>query len=799
MAEINEEFIAEYARVIGNAYYSINQGIGDENTPGSAVFNLNQLSYLAEKKLPAFGIVQTNTSSGFTVSPDENDQKFIKISSGKIAYLNNSISVSSQRLSIVKNFAGSYNSSDVYGMRIGFPISEAQKTVNTIYSSVLKENLTTSQNIVYIENPQRIINLGFPITAYIGTNTYVVFESATTDGLGLIMDPAVNGGYVAQSFDRGTSVNFIYEPKVKAIYGLPVPVASHDPAEFLYYPPLPSDWLHIADVLILNPNDPEIDTFGLNPAILRQAIDYPASTVNPPLFSTTDSQTIMKVAESTKNQLLSNKSRASIGDPVRALEYYTSALQESSGKTFRQFWASRPLKDSTYYNKGINYEGLERFEFGDNFADAYHAITGRDLNRTFAMFRGDLYSSPSVIYGSGPASLSLSSIYDFKGITSSLTNGTYYYGVSAVITTGEVKETPTTVQSVITNPSGPNYVNIIQWAPVTNAQFYHVYRKSTQSGEQIEYRLSSVNSIKGAGPFTNTPVSPNDFVNLSTSGIAFKITPTGATDLHLGGILFKLKATSTSLTNLTDYVSVKLYSNDPSLNKPNVEITEATFDNVTFENILRDKNGELTVDLKKIVLKTNYKMQSIYSYWLVLSLNAVPSTGNIQMHVSNASATGMYATYSGSWNLINNIRPYFELLGFVDNGISGTAVISRGVYLTRKITKEPRRLRVYVPTNSSTSTDPLYGPAVSETTTTKNEILVTITAQNGTNDPIILPTITIPQNTASNTQFLVGTANQLFDRVLDVQVAPGTNVTRQAGTNAISWSKYDVFVVENVP
>ncbi len=150
MAEINEEFIAEYARVIGNAYYSINQGIGDENTPGSAVFNLNQLSYLAEKKLPAFGIVQTNTSSGFTVSPDENDQKFIKISSGKIAYLNNSISVSSQRLSIVKNFAGSYNSSDVYGMRIGFPISEAQKTVNTIYSSVLKENLTTSQNIVYI-------------------------------------------------------------------------------------------------------------------------------------------------------------------------------------------------------------------------------------------------------------------------------------------------------------------------------------------------------------------------------------------------------------------------------------------------------------------------------------------------------------------------------------------------------------------------------------------------------------------------------------------------------------------------
>jgi hypothetical protein len=218
MAEINEEFIAEYTRVIGNAFYAINQGIGDENTPGSAVFNLNQLSYLAEKKLPAFGIVQTNTSSGFAVTIDDNDQSFVKVSSGKISYLDNSINVSSQRLSVVRNFAGTYNSTDVYGMRIGFPISEAQKTVNTIYSSVLKENLTTSQNTVYIENPQRIIDLGFPITAYIGTNTYVVFESATTDQTGLVIDPAINGGYVTQAFDRGTNINFIYEPKIKALF-----------------------------------------------------------------------------------------------------------------------------------------------------------------------------------------------------------------------------------------------------------------------------------------------------------------------------------------------------------------------------------------------------------------------------------------------------------------------------------------------------------------------------------------------------------------------------------------------------
>ncbi|MEY4332099.1 MAG: hypothetical protein RLZZ196_837 [Bacteroidota bacterium] len=803
MAEINEEFIAEYARVIGNAYTAINKGIGDENTPGSAIFNLNQLSYLAEKKLPAFGIVQTNTSNNFEVTVDENDQTFIKVSSGKIAYFDNLINVPAQRIPIAKTFANAYNSTDVYGIRIGFPFSEAQKTTSSVYSSVLKQNVSISDNIIYVENPQRIINLGFPITAYVGTNTYVVFDGCTSDRTGFYISPSINGGFLNQSFDKGTTVNFIYEPKIKALTGIPVGVVSHDPAEFKYFPPLPSSWLPIADVLVLNPNNPEVDTFGSDPAILRTAIDYPAATVDPPLFSQTDTQTILKFSETAKNQLKNNKRRASVSDAIKALEFYTSALQTSSGKTFRQFWASRPLAKSTYYNKGVNYEGLERFEFSDSFADAYYQLNNKDLNRTYAIFRGDLYQNPSTIYGSPPSSLTLSNISDFKGISSTLTTGTYYYGVSAVLTTGETRETPVTFASLLDDmPNSYNYVNLIQWTPVTDAQFYHIYRKSSQSGEQIEYRLTEKNTIKGAGPISNPSITPNTTVNLSTTGIAFKITPTGASEMHLGGIYFKLKATDKTLINTSDYVSVSLYTNDALTNKPGTVINTATFDTITFENILRANTGELTEDFKKIILKTNYKMTSGVSYWVVLTLSNAPSSGYIQIHVSNAAATGKFATYTGGvWTLVNTITPFYELLGFIDNGIAGTAAASKGLYLTRKVTKEPRRLRIYLPEISSF---PYSGPIIgenantSESTITKNEMIVTITAQNGTDDPVVLPQITIPQSTTMGTQFLVGTASQLFDRVLDVQVVPGANVVRGL-LNSILWSKYDTFIVENVP
>ena len=58
---------------------------------------------------------------------------------------------------------------------------------------------------------------------------------------------------------------------------------------------------------------------------------------------------------------------------------------------------------------------------------------------------------------------------------------------------------------------------------------------------------------------------------------------------------------------------------------------------------------------------------------------------------------------------------------------------------------------------------------ITETTETKNEMIVSVTARRGANGIPFTFTQTIPQGTVRGTRFVLGTANDLFDRVDDVQ------------------------------
>ena len=194
-----------------------------------------------------------------------------------------------------------------------------------------------------------------------------------------------------------------------------------------------------------------------------------------------------------------------------------------------------------------------------------------------------------------------------------------------------------------------------------------------------------------------------------------------------------------------------------------------------------------------------------------MKMSAQPSTGSIQVQTS-ASGTNAYATTtSGSpipanWTLANNVSLHHKPLGFLDNGRAGTNSVRRGVYLTGAKTFEPRRLRIYIPeiteftspTGSSfTRGDiPIYGLDSTDTTETKNELIVTVVAKLGDTETTL--TQTIPQGTTRGTSFLLGTEDQIFDSVSDVQVSPGANLqTQQNG--AIYWSIYDMFTVETQP
>jgi hypothetical protein len=817
MAEVNEEFIAEYSRIVGNAHIAINDSIGSDTTPGSALYYLNQLSNLAISKLPYFGVIQPSATPGFRVTVDSSDSNFLRVTSGQVAYNGNIISVPSQRVSISKSFAGSYSSSYVYGMKIGFPIEEAQNTTSQIYSSVLSADALEGDTEIFIENIETFAALGLPLTAYIGGNTYIVFSEINSNRTALKIDPAINNGTLSNGstvgdviFDTGTRINFIYEPKVKALFGLPVSTGSNDPSAFLYYPKMPDSWLPIADVLVVNSTPRDVATFGSTDAILRTAVDYPSANSTTPIFSTDDARVIQNTINVAKAELNNNKNRASVSDAIQALQNYTIALQEDTSVAFREFWGTRPYKVNTYFGKGTSFEGLERFEFSDNFAKAYYDLNGQDVQRTFAIFRGDLYAYPSAIAGSAPSALDLNS-YRAKGTSSTLTRGTYTYGVSAVTTlTGDPNrgETPTKYDSVVSfDSSSNNFINELQWSSVPNALFYHIYKRSNLIGEQIEYRLTEPNQITGSGTAV-AGISGTGSTSLATTFAAFKVSTTN--NYQLGGIKIRLRATNSALTNTSATVTTLLYSNDGGTGKPNSLVS--TFDTVEFNNIIRDSQGDLTTSYQDFILKCGDFKTTTTNYWVVMKLSANPSVGNIQIQIAN-SGTNTYATTNAgspvpaNWTLANNVSLHHQTLGFLDYGRTTVTTSKKGVYLTGKVTFEPRRLRIYIPEISEfpsptgsvfTRGDiPVYGLTTTDTKEIKNEMIVTVVARLGTNDSVTL-TATIPQGTLRGTAIPLGTENQIFDRVENVSVSPGTNVVTQQG-GAIYWSIYDMFTVETTP
>jgi len=70
-----EEYIYELVRAIGDMHSAIQDGVGNESTPKTALFELYQLEQLASNQLPVFGILES-TPEGFTGSYDSTSDKY---------------------------------------------------------------------------------------------------------------------------------------------------------------------------------------------------------------------------------------------------------------------------------------------------------------------------------------------------------------------------------------------------------------------------------------------------------------------------------------------------------------------------------------------------------------------------------------------------------------------------------------------------------------------------------------------------------------------------------------------------
>lgn len=815
-----EEIILEIAKNAGNLSDALTLGIGDIETPSSAVFEINNLLTTAQTGYPYFGIIETSPL-GFLPTYDlSSDQYNVMFGSGTLSYNGSLIQLVQQKIPIKKEFLKDYNlvgsgsTAHKYGITVGLPLAEAQKAIQTFNTSVSTAS-TSGSNVLFVSSTDSAESLGFPLEAHVGS-VYLKFSGVNSTGTGLIVDSTFyNGssyGVLPSTISADTPVKFVFQPKLKYITGFPVETTNEDPSAFIYYPPLPSSWLPVAKVLVKNPEDPRV-AGSSNNAFIRTVSDIPTSTSsNLILGNTDDVQDVISACNAAIDNLNNYRNDLVINNFIDAIRSYSAEIIQGTTLTSNQFWALQPFRPTQYYSKGVSFSGLERFEFPENFAKAYYNRTALDLQHTFAVFRGDLVSYNSAVLGtSGIGTSELTgTILTSSSSMSSLLPGTQIYGVTAVSSiagTSYVETVPTYVSKVSTNVTNSNYMVELKWQGLgtTNALFYHVYKRPSLSTESTEKRITNINDIQNPPYFTLVPASDDSFLNLDNKNTAFKITTNE--DCFVGGITLKLGFNAPNQTASTGATGLNFSIYGNSGGAPN------------YNDPLSDQPTLLYTDIAEgsssytIKFTPGVNLSANTSYWLVINRPVSFSTGlgttSLRTRILS-SGSGEIKTLnsdfdgSSSWSSTGG-SAYFNLRGFLDDGNILGESFKRGIKFTNRIANTPRRLSVYVPPMDDIVDDTgliFNGSSVAIASTTnktiKNELLVSVTAKNGIGGTEVTLTTAVPKDTPRDTRFLLGTENDLYDRVTNVIVSPGSNVTR-VGNGPILWDIYDLITVETVP
>ena len=811
-----EEIILELTKNVGNIYDSLLYGIGDETTPGSSIFEINNLISMAETGYPYFGTIET-APLGFGITYDlTNDPYYVTVKSGQVAYNGSILQTIAQKIPIKKEWSKDYSNTGVgssgykYGITIGFPISEAEKS-NTSWNTTVDLISQINTNILYISDVKKAKELGFPLQALVGNNL-ITFSNVNSDESGLVVDPSYyNGssfGLLPTTYYADTAVKFIFQPRVKYVTGFPVEEATEVLSTFNYFPPIPKSWLPIGKVLVKNPENPQVVNSGTG--FTRTTIDMPTDiSTYKILGDANDRSLIIQNCASTAEALRTYRLNSYVKKITDGISGYIADINTDTSLTEREFLAKQPFRPSEYYSKGLSFSGLERFEYPYKYARAHYDSLNADTQHTFAVFRGDLVTYNSAIGSSNQVSSVgfTSSTISVSNYISSLQSGTQIYGATVVynISIDEYTESiPTYTSLISSNFTSSNYLVELNWtgSGVSNPLFYHVYKKPNLASELIERRLTTVDEIQY--PPYNTIVTAADDTDLELlNGLsAFKITP--LQNCYVGGVSFKLKytaggqSTGTGATGL----SVSIYSATGSTPTVNGILTSSSV--LRYSDVTQGTN---TYTLK---FETGANLLSSNTYWLVFNKPESFTTGlgvtTLYTRIdSGSSGQGLTSINNASTWTGTGGTAYYVLRGFLDDGNYPGDIIRRGIKITNRNSFEPRRLSVYVPPvddlnvntgiifNGSTT-----GLATTTDKTIKNEMIVTVIAKNGENGEEKTLTTTVPKGTDRDTRFLLGSEVDLFDRIVDVYINPGTNLTR-TNNGPILWDIYDLITVETEP
>lgn len=809
-----EEIVLELTKTVGNIYDALNYGIGDVDTPGSSIFEINNLLSMANTGFPYFGILETAPLGCDTTYDITYDPYYVTVGSGQVAYNGSVINLQPQKIPLKKEWSknystGGFGASYKYGVTLGLPITEVQKATKT-WATTVSTTSVSGTSILYVKDATIAINLGFPIQAFVG-NYLITFSNVTDDLTGLIVDPSYyNGssfGTLPATYYLDNPITFFFQPRVKYITGFPVLETSENVNTFDYFPPLPQSWIPISKVMLKNPENPIVVDSGTG--LTRTIVDMPTDiSTYQILGDSTDKNLIIQSCNEANDALAVYKLNNYVRNTVSAVYSYLSTVSSNSGVTNRELLATQPFRKTEFYSKGTSFSGLERFELPYNFAEAYYETVGADVQHTFAIFRGDLITYNAAIGSSNTAAATgfTTEVIPCSNYISSLSAGTQIYGVTIVynISIDEyVESIPVYSNLVSSNFTSSNYLVELNWsgAGITNPLFYHVYKKPQLSSDLIERRLTNINEIQYPPDNTMTTIQDNTDLLLRNGLTAFKITP--KENCFVGGVTLKLKYTAGGqLTGSgTTGLSLSIFSATGSTPTPNGIITSSS--------MIRNSDIQQGTNEYTVKFDDGVNLYQGTSYWLMVNkpVDFTTGLGSTDLYtriISGGSGQGLTSINSGSSWTGTGGTAYYKFRGYLDNGNIPGDILRRGVKLTNRIALEPSKLSVYVPYvedltisnvvfNGSTT-----GIATTDDQTIKNDLVVTVIAKNGENGEPTTLTTTVPKGTMRNQRFSLGNDLQVFDRVIDAYVTPGTDLTR-INNGPILWDIYDLITIETTP
>jgi len=570
---------------------------------------------------------------------------------------------------------------------------------------------------------------------------------------------------------------------------------------------LPQSWIPISKVMVKNPEEPIVVDSGTG--LTRTIVDLPTDiSTYQILGDSTDKSLIIQSCNEANDALTTYKSNDYVRNTVSAVYRYLSTVSSNSGVTNRELLATQPFRKTEFYSKGTSFSGLERFELPYNFAKAYYETIGSDVQHTFAIFRGDLITYNAAIGSSNTTAATglTTEVIPCSNYISSLSSGTQIYGVTTVynISTDEyVESIPVYSNLVSSNFTTSNYLVELSWtgSGITNPLFYHVYKKPQLSSDLIERKLTNINEIQYPSFNTMTTIEDDTDLLLRNGLSAFKITPNE--DCFIGGVTLKFKYTAGGQTtgSGTTGLSVCIYSATGSTPTPNGMITSSS--------VIRNSDIQQGTNEYTLKFDNGTNLEQGTSYWLVINkpvdfTTGLGSTSLYTRIISGGSGQGLTSVNNGSSWTGTGGTAYYKFRGYLDNGNISGEILRRGVKLTNRIALEPSKLSVYVPyVEDLTSSNVVFngsttGIATTDDQTVKNDLVVTVIAQNGENGELTTLITTVPKGTSRNQRFALGNDLQVFDRVIDAYVIPGTDLTR-INNGPILWDIYDLITIETTP